>query len=631
MSKYLRIGKKLPGYISEIDDHEKDNIRAALCQDKNFIEFCDNKIDWTHEEHDWLKNILELPRNEYGYYKDIYGMRVSYNGIRTLKRAKCVLPLTKIHENEIKKCRDSFVYFREHYCLITTKTGLARPDPRAYQEALEKDLLSLDDVVILYPRQSGKTVTSGNYLLWRALFHPDAINIGIVANKPSTAAEVLSKIKKTSIELPIWMQKGISIWNQGSIEFENGTRLMTDGPSSDSFRGYTINIVYLDELAYFKKSLWDEFSDSVFPTMNSLIFKQVVMTSTANGMNHFSKLCHAAEAPDTPERFITTSWRNVPHYSKQGKLLDPETYKKLTIKKFGKKYFAQTEECVFLGSSDTLVGGDTLREIGNHLEKVVPIPTNIMLNLDVYKTVEEGDTYIVSCDPSKDGIDMFAVNVVNISRFPFEQVATANLDIDYLVMPEHLNELGLYYNEAMIIVEGNEGAGQSITDTLFGVYEYPSLYRDKNINNKPGYKKYTGFRTTTKSRPIILNLMKIFIEEGKLIINSEKTLEQMYTFTKKKTGLKYQAEDGYFDDLIMSLAIAFAPFMTSKTFDNYELFTKELRKEDSELRTSVYLSTLDFGFTSEEDDEYLKELKHQREIIGGETDYFPDGGLVTYY
>ncbi len=629
--KFLKIAPKFQqrGKNSFTEEY-KTEVKEAIWKEPDFVNFCTSKNDWTNIDHDKFKVLMDIPKNENGYYKDIYGQRISYNGIRTLRKPNTEIELSDIHLEEIQKCQNDYKYFRKNYCLIITKTGLARPEPRAYQESLEDELLTLDDVVILYPRQSGKTVTSGTYLLWLSLFHPDPINIGIVANKPKTAAEVLDKIKKIFLELPIWLKVGINVWNKGEIEFENGTRIMTDGPSSDSFRGYTCNIIYVDEAAYIKKSLWDEFVDSVMPTMNSLIFKQVIMTSTANGVNHFEKLCKHAKKPDTPERYITTSWKNVPHYSKDGKLLEPKVYKEQTIKRYGKKYFAQTEECTFLGSSDTLISGEALREMEHIVAKANTIPTNILEDLEVFETAIPGNNYIVTCDPSKDGYDDFSVDVINISRFPFEQVATANLQIDYLIMPEQLNELGLYYNDAFMIIENNEGAGQSITDTLWGVYEYPNLYKDKNIDSQPGYKKYTGFRTTQKSRPTILNLLKIFIDETKLVINSDKTLQQLYTFTKRKTGNKYEAEDGYKDDAVMSLALMFAPFMHIKTFDNYELFVKELKTVDSELRTSVYLTALDIGGSDDGNDEDYKEekkIQEQQQFLQreGMTDYAPAG------
>jgi len=357
-----------------------------------------------------------------------------------------------------------------------------------------------------------------------------------------------------------------------------------------------------DELAYIPKRDYEAFGDSVFPTMNLLIFKQFIATSTANGMNHFADLVSQAKRIDDYE-YVTCSWRDVPRYDKNGILIEPDDYKEQTIRRFGEKFFLQTEACEFLGSSDTLVSGESLRRIQERTSKVSTIPQAILNQGEMYKTPEKGHNYVITCDPSKDGIDDFSVVVTDVTTFPFEQVFTAHLQVDYLIMPEHLNELGMYYNQGLMIIENNEGSGQSIADQLFLVYEYPNIYRDKNIDGRVGYKKYPGFRTTAKSRPLILNLMKIFIDEGKLIINSKETLNQLYTFTKRKDSKKFVAEDGYKDDAVMAQALVFAPFMEIKVFDDFSLFTKELHLENSEQNSAEFLSNLDVGFTSDDDDE----------------------------
>lgn len=611
----LSIGKKLDPNDRKLPKTSKEEIRETLCYDEDFIEFCKNKLDWTPEEHNNLKNILELPTNDAGYYVDIFKNRVSYNGDRTLRKEKVKFQISKIHQNEILKCKSDFDYFRRYYALITTRNGISRPEHRPYQIKLWDALESLDDVVCMFPRQASKTISTSIYFLWRVISREDPFNAGITANKPSTATEILDKIKKIFAVMPIWLQAGVVMWNKGSIEFENGTRILTSAPNDSAYRGYTINLLLIDEAAYIPKTSYESFMDSVAPTLNSLIFKQMIVVSTPNGVNHFKHIVDAAKRQDTPEKYITCSWRDVPHYSKDGKLIEPEVYKKLTIQKFGTKYFNQTEALKFLGSSDTLVSSDALKDIEQNIKNIEKIPNNILIDLNLYQKVEKNHTYIVSVDPSKDGIDLFSVNVTDVTKFPFIQVADSNLDVDYLVMPEHLNELGLYFNNALIIIENNEGAGQSITDTLYNVYEYENLYRDKNTEGKVGNKKYTGFRTTSKSRELILNLLKIFIDEGKLIINSKVTLNQLYTFTKRKTGKKYEAEDGFFDDNIMSLAIMFAPFMENRTFDNYELFVKELKNIDSEQKTAEFLSVLDIGFSSDDDDEdYMKE-ELRREML----------------
>ena len=299
--KYRKLLTKI---IDFTDDELIYSLLDQLLKEKSFLTFVKETYDWSTEEHDGLLLLLTPPRNDNGYYTDKYGNKISYNGIRVLKREKTEMNVNLIQEIETNKCTESFKYFRTHYCFIVTKTGLGRPEPRRYQVSLEDELLSLEDLVVLYPRQSGKTVTVGNYLLWRSMFHETAINIGIVANKPSTAREVLDKINKVFLELPIWLMKGITVWNKSSIEFETGTRIMTDSPSSDSFRGYTCNIIYTDEAGYIKHSDWDDFIDAVIPTMNSLIFKQVINTSTANGMNHFKHLVDGAMNKNYDEQMI---------------------------------------------------------------------------------------------------------------------------------------------------------------------------------------------------------------------------------------------------------------------------------------------------------------------------------------
>jgi hypothetical protein len=558
---------------------------------------------------------LDLKKDSGGYYLNKFDERTAYNGIRDLKRSYAQFNLSPVHLNELEKIHD-YEYFRKYYIKIVTRNGIARPEPREYQKRLESALLKLEDTVVLFPRQSGKTVTAGTYLLYRALTKNN-INIGIVANKRTSAAEVLDKIKKIYIELPIWLQKGIMRWNTGDIEFDNGTRIMTDAPSSDSFRGFTLNIAYIDEAAYIPKKDWEAFADAVFPTMASLSFKQTIITSTANGINHFSDLVNQAKNPDSEYIYVECDWKEVPRVDKQGNIIPPEEYKKRVIRKYGLKYFLQTEECEFLGSSSTLISGEALKRIQQHVEEVNSRSDEFsdlgFKGLVTYKEPQKNRSYIISVDSSKDGIDDFSINIIDITKFPFEQVADANLQVDYLIMPEYLDELGKLYNNALIIIENNEGSGQSIADTLWTVYNYENLYRDKNTEGRLGFKKYPGFRTTPKSRTVILGLLRAFLEENKLIINSPITLQQLFTFTKNDND-KYQAEDGYKDDNIMSLAIAFAPFMESKVFDDYELFIQELRKNSPEVKTKEFMSTLDLAF-DDEGSEYQSEYEKAKQLL----------------
>lgn len=570
--------KNLLKKINNLNDKETlIDLQEALSEEENFLNFLENKKDFTHEEHDGLLKLLDLPKNETGYYIDKYNRGVSYNGNRSLKKPKTELGLNKLHEIEYKKCSEDFLYFRYNYCFIMTKEGLARPESRSYQKDLEESLAKGEDLAILFSRQSGKTISTSTYLLWLFVFRDKPTTIGIVANKATGSKEVIDKVKKILLELPIWMTPNMEVWNKTQIESENRNRVLTDVPSSDAFRGFTVNVAYVDEAAYIPLNDWEEFTDSIFPTMNSLAFKQTILTSTANGMNHWKQIVDGAKSGINGYKLISNRWQEVPHYDKQGNILNPETYKIQTIKRFGEKFFAQTEENEFLGSADTLLSGDTLKRL--EAKKTIKEST-IIQDIKIYEEPKKGNHYVISVDPAKDGLDSFAIQVINITKFPFIQAAAAKLDVDYLMMPENLNELGHYYNEAFMIIENNEGAGQSISDMMHLQYEYENLYRDRDSQDKK-YKKYPGFRTTTKSRPSIINMMRIFIEENKLIINDEDTIKEFYNFIKR-SGKKYEADEGYHDDMVMSLAISFAPFLHLKAYDDLNLFLSALRLENAE-------------------------------------------------
>ena len=192
----------------------------------------------TNKEKERVLENLDLPKSLDGCYLDAFDKEVGYNGIKTLKRPYTKLPLTQIHINEIEKCSEDIFYFVRNYCRILTKEGVTFPEFRQYQIEFLRVLSTGNDVVSSLPRQSGKSVTTALYLLWKALFTKD-INIGICANQLSLAMEVLDKIKKIFIQLPIWLQQGLEAWNKTYIVFENGTRIMTAAGNSDSFRGFT--------------------------------------------------------------------------------------------------------------------------------------------------------------------------------------------------------------------------------------------------------------------------------------------------------------------------------------------------------------------------------------------------------
>lgn len=558
--------------------------------------------------------ILDLPVDDENYYLDAFGNRISFNGNRRLKKQYTRLNLSEIHLKEIERCAKDIKYFKDNYVKIKTKDGVNFPELRDYQNRFIELLSSdVENIVALLGRQSAKSTTTAIYLTHLFLFQEN-LNIGIVANRGAQAREFLANIKNIFIELPIWLQTGINVWNKGSIESENKTRILTDVPGPDAFRGYTMNCLVIDEAAFIRTTIFEEFADSIFPSQSALAWKKNIIISTANGMNHFYDLVNKAKSEDVKDMtFFTVDWREVPRYKTDGSTYDPDEFRDSIIKKYGLLYWKQNYECEFLGSSHTLISSEKLK-IMQPKE-----PEEILGNkLKIYEHPQKDHKYIMAVDPAKDGTDAFAIQIVDITTINFKQVAAANLQVDYLLMPEYLYEWGKYYNTAFLIIENNEGAGQSIADQLKQTYEYENLYYDfkqeSNVKNLLKAKKiYPGFRTTSKSRKQILQTMKLFIENDKLEIVDKTTIEELKRFIYTKN--KFQADDGCKDDMVLALALVFAPFCNVKNFIDMEKVIKNIYFEENETYDFTELVTFGSFDDGVEEDLMYSENKQFDEFI----------------
>lgn len=583
--------------------------------------------------------ILDIERDNEDYYLDAFGSRISFNGNRQIKPFHTKINLSDIHIQEIKKCSEDVDYFKNNYVQFRTKSGIGFPDHREYQEKFIHSLNNANEqYLVVFPRQAGKSATTAVWLTWLFLFK-EQINIGICANRGSTATDFLANVKNIYTCLPIWLQQGIKVWNVKRIEGENGTRILTDATSGDSFRGSTMNVVVVDETAYVAGTKWESFVDSVLPSQSSLAWKKTIFISTPNGLNHFYSMVKDSkkrkvienvqeseieeikkketvldivknkygtfdvqiDKPSNDMELITVDWREVPRYDRKGNLIDPETFKQQVIDRQGLQYFLQAYACEFLGSSHTLISGDVLKEI----ESVKPIDRIFVQGTEefvkIYEEPLENHKYILSVDPAKDGRDYFALHMIDVTKFPFKQVASGRLQIDYLLMPNFLYDFANSYNTAFTIIENNEGAGQSIADTLKRDFEYENLYYDRTGNK---FKNYPGFRTTTKSRAQLLETLKLLIENKKLEICDADTILELQRFILVKK--KFQAEEGFHDDLVMSLAIAFCLFNDIQNFEDFKEVTKSIYSEsETDFADYITIGNFDDDVSEFENDEML--------------------------
>ena len=553
-----------------------------------------------NEGKDIALEILDTEKSEDNFYLDAFGEKISNNGNRDQKKAFTQMKLSKIHLEEIEKCKNDLMYFKDNYVKILTKSGYTFPETRPYQVEFLKDMDGDDEnIVSLQGRQSGKSITVSIYLAHKFNFGSD-MNIGICANKGPLAREFLNNVKNIFEALPMWLRVGVTVWNKGSIESESKMRILTDVPGQNAFRGFTCAILVIDECAFIRSNVWKEMEDSVFPSQSALGWKKNIIISTPNGVNHFKKIVDGAKNKTNGFKYHFVNWRDVPRYDSKGNLLTPEQFKEKTIKKHGEKFFLQNYQCSFLGSSLTLPSAETLDKLSNSTKEPEYLRDS---RLKIYKEPQKDHIYFLAVDPAKSGEDAFAIQIVDLTSKPFEQVATAQLfKCNFQKMPVFIVEWGEIYNNAFIIVENNEGAGTYISSVLKLSYDYPNLFYEKKKGKMADLEP--GFRTTQKTRPQILDILKSFLDDEILILHDAETVSELSTFILKND--KYQADDGCHDDLVMSLALIFAPFCDIKNFDDIEWVISYLYDPEKACKdTSKFYEHFVIGnFDSFDDDSY---------------------------
>ena len=235
-----------------------------------------------------------------------------YLGNPLLKKANTSIQFTQEQFLEVAKCQDDPLYFTRNYIkIVTLDHGLQPIKMYPFQEKMIKRFHENRFNVCKLPRQSGKSTIVVSYLLYYAIFNPN-VNIAILANKASTAKDLLDRLQTAYENLPKWMQQGVLIWNKASLELDNGSKIIAASTSASAVRGGSYNIIFLDEFAFIPNHIADQFFSSVYPTISSGKSTKVIIVSTPHGMNHFYKIWHDAERNKNEYVPTEVHWSEVP-------------------------------------------------------------------------------------------------------------------------------------------------------------------------------------------------------------------------------------------------------------------------------------------------------------------------------
>ena len=510
-----------------------------------------------------------------------------YLGNPNLKRANTPIEFTQEQILEFMACREDPVYFaQKHVKIVTLDKGLMPFEPYDFQQKLIENFHDHRFNICKMPRQTGKSTTVISYLLHYLLFN-DSVNIGILANKAATARELLGRLQTAYENVPKWMQQGVLAWNRGSLELENGSKILAASTSASAVRGMSFNILFLDEFAFVPNHIADSFFASVYPTITSGKSTKVIIVSTPHGMNHFYRMWHDAERSKNEYVPTDVHWSEVPGRDAK--------WKAQTIANTSDQQFRVEFECEFLGSVDTLIAPSKLRTM------IYQAPEKRNAGLDVYVDPIKGHEYAITVDVAR-GVakDYSAFVVIDITEFPHSVVAKyRNNEIKPMIFPSIIEEVGRSYNNAFILCEVND-VGDQVASILNFDMEYENLLmcsmrgRAGQVVGQgfSGKKTQLGVKMSKTVKKVGALNLKTLIEEDKLLSCDYEIMSELTTFIQKNNS--FEAEDGCNDDLAMCLVI-YAWLVAQDYFK--ELTDQDVRKRlYEEQKNQIEQDMAPFGF-----------------------------------
>ena len=371
----------------------------------------------------------------------------------------------------------------------------------------------------------------------------------------------------------------------------------------------------MDEFAHIDPpNLAEEFFTSVYPTISSGETTKVFIVSTPKGLNMFYKMWVDAEEKRSSYVPIEVHWSQVPgRYQK---------WREENIRNTNEQQFAQEYECEFIGSANTLIAPAKLRAMAyKH-------PISQKNGLDIYEEVDKKHSYVCIVDTARGrGQDYSAFSIIDVTKFPYVQVAKyRDSNISPMIFPNVIENVCKYYNSAYVLVEINDIGGQ-VADIIHYNLEYENLFKTtilgrsgQTLGEGFGKGSQLGLRTTKEVKRKGCSALKDLIESDKLIIYDLDTITELTTFIVK--GQSYEADEGYHDDLVMTLVL-FGWMVNQKYFTDVT---------DSDLREKLYeeqllqaeQNMLPFGFI---DDGRPDEKVSERWV---DTEWFYDKKYEVY-
>jgi len=489
-----------------------------------------------------------------------------------VKKAHQKEAFTEEQIREFAKCADPITgpeYFMSHYFYIQHPTkGRMLYEPFDYQKRLIATYHENRYSIALMPRQTGKSTSAAGYLLWYAMFIPDS-TILIAAHKYTGSQEIMQRIRYAYESVPDFIRAGAVSYNKGSIDFDNGSRILSATTTENTGRGLSISLLYADEFAFVRPTIGREFWTSISPTLAT--GGKCIITSTPNSdEDQFATLWKGANKQfdefGNPTEIGINGFKAFRSYWNEHPDRD-EAWAIQQRAQLGDERFRREMDCEFIIWDETLINPSFLIE----LQGVDPIERQGQVRW--YKKPEPQYTYVVALDPSLGtGGDPSAIQIFELPTFkqvgewqhnrtPIQQQIGILTEITkYLA--EIVPNTNIYYS-----VENNTiGEAALISISEIGEENIRGIFLTEPRGIGAGRRYRKGFNTTNKSKISACAKLKNLIESRRMIINSRPLISELKTFVAN--GASYSAKPGESDDLVMSLVLTVRMAQMLQSFDS---------------------------------------------------------------
>ena len=431
---------------------------------------------------------------------------------------------------EIKKCSENPIHFIDNYVnVIHPIRGVVPFKLYRFQQRIVGEVINSRFNLVRKFRQAGITTLCAAYSLWSIIFK-EHHNVMVVSIGDRESTAFLARVMDMYEDLPIWLKPAIREKNKHTLFLSTGSKIKSQPAGAG--RGESVSHLIVDEAAFIEKMR--EFWAAVYPTVST--GGKVTMLSTVNGMsNLFYELWRDAGKGENQFNVVEINWKEHPDYT--------EKWAEETRSNMPPRLWMQEYECEFLGTGDTFIDFDTLQRLTDTIN--IEFRSEYQNRLRVFKDPDPYSQYMISIDASYGREhDYSAFHVLNL--YNGEQVAEFYSNVTNLRdLAQIVSDVGIRYNLAYVVVERN-GLGIALIERLFEEIEYENLWMDE--------KGEFGLQLTTKTREVVLSYLEDYVRSSKIKVNSKRTLDELVTFIIQEDTGKIKADEGYHDDLVMSLA-----------------------------------------------------------------------------